>query len=59
MENKDLSLLALLLAVFIPPLGVLITEGLGVQLLINLILTFLGYIPGIVHALYIILRDKQ
>ena len=59
MENKDISLLALLLAVFIPPLGVLITEGLGVQLLINLILTFLGYIPGIVHALYIILRDKQ
>ena len=58
MENKDISLLALLLAVFIPPLGVLITEGLGVQLLINLILTFLGYIPGIVHALYIILRNK-
>jgi uncharacterized membrane protein YqaE (UPF0057 family) len=59
MENKDISLLALLLAVFIPPLGVLITEGLGVQFLINLILTFLGYIPGIVHALYIILRNKQ
>jgi uncharacterized membrane protein YqaE (UPF0057 family) len=59
MENKDISLLALLLAIFIPPVGVLIKEGLGVQFLINLILTFLGYIPGIVHALYIILREKQ
>jgi uncharacterized membrane protein YqaE (UPF0057 family) len=58
MENKDISLLALLLSIFIPPVGVLIKEGLGIQFLINLILTFLGYIPGIIHALYIILRDK-
>jgi uncharacterized membrane protein YqaE (UPF0057 family) len=56
MENKDISLLALLLSIFIPPVGVLIKEGLGIQFLINLILTFLGYIPGIVHALYIILK---
>lgn len=45
-----------ILAVFLPPLGVLAERGCSGALLINIILTCLGYIPGIVHAIYIILR---
>jgi uncharacterized membrane protein YqaE (UPF0057 family) len=59
MEKEDKDLVAILLAVFLPPVGVLVKEGLGVQFLVNLVLTFLGYIPGIIHALYIILRNKN
>lgn len=36
----------IILAVILPPLGVLIERGLGVDLLINIGLTLLGYIPG-------------
>jgi uncharacterized membrane protein YqaE (UPF0057 family) len=57
MENEDRNLVALLLAIFLPPVGVAIKKGLGFQLVLNIILTFLGYIPGIIHALYIILKD--
>ena len=57
MEKEDLDLVALILAVFLPPVGVAIKKGLGLQLVINVILTFLGYIPGIIHALYVILKD--
>lgn len=53
-DNKDL--VALILAVLIPPVGVLIKDGLGVQFLINILFTLFGYIPGIVHALYVILK---
>jgi len=56
MEEQNTDLLALIVSIFLPPVGVLLKEGFGVQLVINIILTLLGYIPGIVHALYIILR---
>lgn len=57
MEKEDRNLVALLLAVFLPPVGVAVKKGLGFQLVLNIILTFLGYIPGVIHALYIILKD--
>ncbi|KAI9598409.1 plasma membrane proteolipid 3 [Syncephalis fuscata] len=43
-------------AVIFPPLGVLFERGCGCDLLINIGLTLLGYIPGIIHACYIIVR---
>ena len=49
------DLLRILIAIFLPPLGVFLEVGLGLQFWVNLLLTFLGYIPGIIHALYIIL----
>jgi uncharacterized membrane protein YqaE (UPF0057 family) len=46
----------IILAVFLPPIGVFLERGCGADLLINILLTVLGYIPGIIHALYIILK---
>lgn len=46
--------LKILLAVLLPPLGVFLEVGLGKHFWINLVLTLLGYIPGIIHAVYII-----
>ncbi|KAG8695582.1 plasma membrane proteolipid Pmp3 [Ceratobasidium sp. 394] len=43
-------------AIILPPLGVFFERGCGADLLINILLTILGYIPGIIHALYIILK---
>lgn len=43
-------------AVILPPLGVLLEVGVGWPLVINIGLTILGYVPGIIHALYIILK---
>jgi Proteolipid membrane potential modulator len=33
--------------------GVFLERGCGSDLLINILLTVLGYIPGIIHALYV------
>lgn len=45
----------IIVAILLPPLGVFLEVGLGVQFWINVVLTLFGYIPGIIHALYIIL----
>ncbi|KAF8419430.1 putative RIC1 protein [Tirmania nivea] len=46
----------IILAVILPPLGVFLEKGCGGDLLINILLTILGYLPGIIHALYIIFK---
>ena len=49
-------LIAFILAFFLPPLGVLIKDGIKTSFFVNIILTLLGWIPGVIHALYVILR---
>lgn len=36
------------------PLGVLVEKGCDAQLALNILLTILGYIPGIIHAIWVI-----
>ncbi|KAG2157342.1 plasma membrane proteolipid 3 [Suillus clintonianus] len=46
----------IIFAIILPPVGVFLERGCGADLLINCLLTLLGYLPGIIHALYIILK---
>jgi len=46
----------ILFAILLPPLGVFLQEGIGLQFWINILLTLLGYIPGIIHAVWIIAK---
>ncbi|KAJ3147545.1 plasma membrane proteolipid Pmp3 [Geranomyces michiganensis] len=48
-----------LLAFFLPPLGVFFKRGCSADLLINIGLTILGYIPGIAHAFWLIHTHKN
>lgn len=48
--------LRILVAIILPPVGVLMQEGLRKRFWINVVLTMLGYIPGIIHAVYVILK---
>jgi uncharacterized membrane protein YqaE (UPF0057 family) len=50
------NLVRILLAILLPPLGVLLSAGLGGAFFLNILLTLLGYFPGMVHALWIIAR---
>lgn len=49
-----MDIIRIIIAIILPPLGVLLQVGLGKHFWFNVILTILGYIPGIVHAVYII-----
>ena len=54
-----MNIIRVILSVIIPPLGVFLKVGLGLQFWINIVLTLLGYLPGLVHAIYIIAQDNR
>ncbi len=47
------KLVKIILAIILPPLMVGLEYGLGKKFILNLLLTLLGYIPGLIHALLI------
>lgn len=49
----SMAILILIATILLPPLGVAAKHGLGKTTLINLILTLLGFIPGLIHGLYV------
>ena len=53
-----MDIVRILLAILLPPLGVFLQVGIGLQFWVNTLLTLLGYIPGIIHAIYIIIKYK-
>ncbi len=44
----------LILAILLPPVGVFLEVGLGLHFWLNIVLTLFGYVPGIIHAVWII-----
>jgi uncharacterized membrane protein YqaE (UPF0057 family) len=50
------DILRVVLAIILPPLGVFLQVGLTKHFWINVLLTILGYIPGIVHAVWVIAK---
>ncbi|SDM34670.1 YqaE/Pmp3 family membrane protein [Maricaulis salignorans] len=51
-----MDVIRVILSILLPPLGVFLQVGIGLQFWINILLTLLGYIPGVVHAVWIIAR---
>jgi uncharacterized membrane protein YqaE (UPF0057 family) len=54
-----MSLLTVLLSIFLPPVAVLLKEGVGTQFLLNILLTLIGWLPGVIHALWVNSRGSS
>jgi uncharacterized membrane protein YqaE (UPF0057 family) len=54
-----MNLLRIILGILLPPLGVFMTVGVGPTLLINILLTLLGWLPGSIHALWVIVKHEE
>ena len=52
----EVDLLRIVVAILLPPLRVFLQVGIGKHFWINILLTILGYIPGIVHAVWVIAK---
>lgn len=46
----------IILALLLPPVAVFLKNGAGKDLIINIILCILFYIPGVIHALWLTLK---
>ena len=50
MDNK---IVLIILSIFLPPVAVFLKKGVGQDLVINIVLCLLFFIPGVIHALWI------
>lgn len=56
-ENDTQKLLLVIIAILLPPLAVGLKAGIGGAFVLNLILTILLWLPGVLHALYVVLAS--
>lgn len=49
-----MDIIRLIFSILLPPLGVFLQVGIGLQFWVNIVLTLLGYFPGVIHAVWII-----
>ena len=52
----SMDLLRIVVAMLLPPLGVFLQVGISKHFWINVLLTVLGFVPGIIHAIWVINR---
>jgi uncharacterized membrane protein YqaE (UPF0057 family) len=55
-REDPMDAIRILIAILLPPLGVYLQVGISRDFWINVVLTLLGYIPGIVHAVWVIAK---
>jgi len=51
-----MDILKIIIAVILPPVGVFMEVGLSGHFWLNILLTLLGYLPGLIHAIWVIAR---
>jgi uncharacterized membrane protein YqaE (UPF0057 family) len=54
-----MDILKVILAVILPPVAAFLQVGFSLHFFLNIVLTLFGYIPGLVHALWLVFTDRQ
>lgn len=52
-EEVYMGFWRIVITILLPPLGVLMGKGFGWAFILNIVLTLLGYIPGLIHAFWV------
>lgn len=50
------KVILIIAAILLPPLSAFLKVGVEKHLFINIILTLFGFVPGVIHALWLIFR---
>ncbi len=56
MKESTMEFFRIILSLILPPVGVFLQVGFGLHFWLNILLTLLGYFPGLLHAIWIITR---
>lgn len=54
-----MSIVKILLAIFLPPIAAFLVVGIGLHFWLNILLTLLGGLPGMVHALWLVVNEGK
>jgi uncharacterized membrane protein YqaE (UPF0057 family) len=58
-KENTMIILKVILAIIFPPVAAFLQVGLGMHFWLNILLTLLGYVPGLIHALWLVLAAKS
>ena len=53
------TILLVVAAVLLPPLAVFLVRGIGTDFWISVVLTILAFLPGVLHALWVVLGQRS
>ena len=53
------KLVLIVISIFLPPLAVFLKKGIMPTFWINLLLTLIFFIPGVVHALWVVTKEGR
>ncbi len=54
-----MQILKLILAIFLPPIAAFLQVGFSLHLVINIVLTLIGGVPGMIHAIWLVVTDRK
>ena len=54
-----MSILNLILAFFLPPLSAFLQVGVTKHFFINIVLTVMFVLPGVIHAIWLVVTNKK
>ena len=54
-----MPVMRIIAAILLPPLGVFLTRGITGTFWLSVVLTLIGFVPGVLHALFVVLTDQR
>lgn len=54
-----MNLVRIILAIFLPPVAAFLTVGIGLHFWLNILLTIFFFVPGSIHAIWLVVRKAQ
>ncbi|MBT5267269.1 MAG: YqaE/Pmp3 family membrane protein [Rhodospirillaceae bacterium] len=54
-----MDVIRIILAILLPPLAAFLTVGIGLHFWLNLLLSLFFWVPGIIHAIWLVVRNAR
>jgi len=54
-----MDILRIILAIIIPPVAAFMTVGFSLHFFLNIVLWLFGLVPGMIHALWLVVKSKN
>ncbi len=54
-----MQIVKIILAIILPPVAAFMQVGVTTQFWLNLVLTICFFVPGVIHALWLVLTNKK
>ena len=59
MSQSNDDLLKIIISILLPPVAAYLQVGFSLHFFLNVVLTLFGFLPGIVHALWLVISKQK